>query len=174
MTDSKVLVFHGKIIDLFLEHVTLPNGANIELEIVHHPGGAAIVALDDEDRVCLLRQYRHAAGGWVWELPAGKLESGEQPRTTAERELQEEAGMQAAQWESLGKIISSPGIFTEIVHLFLARGLTAVSAGNDFHEVIEVHWVPFTEALAQSRSGEITDAKTVAGLFRAGGITGRR
>ena len=172
MTDSKTLVYRGKIIDLFLERVTLPNGAQAELEIIHHPGGAAIVALDEDGRVCLLRQYRHAVGGWVWELPAGKLDPGEPPLSTARRELQEEAGIQGARWESLGKIISSPGIFTEIVQLFLARGLRAVSAQHEAHEVFEVHWFPFSEALELARTGEITDAKTLAGLFRAEGAIG--
>jgi 8-oxo-dGTP pyrophosphatase MutT (NUDIX family) len=173
VTDRKILVYHGKIIDLCLEHVTLPNGAQTELEIVHHPGGAAIVALDDDGRVCLLRQYRHAAGGWLWELPAGKLDPGEPPLVTARRELQEEAGRQATRWESLGNIISSPGIFTEIVHLFLARELSGVSAQHEAHEVFEVHWVPFTEALALAGTGEITDSKTLAGLFRAERVIGR-
>lgn len=166
MTDSETFVYRGKIIDLCLEHVTLPNGAAAELEIVRHPGGAAVVALDPENRVCLLRQYRHAAGGWLWELPAGKLDPGEPPLATARRELQEEAGLHAARWESLGKIISSPGVFTEVVHLFLARDLSRVPANAEAHEVFEVHWVPFAEALAQARTGEITDAKTLAGLFR--------
>lgn len=170
MTDSKNIVYRGKIIDLSLEQVTLPNGARAELEIVHHPGGAAIAALDAKDRVCLLRQYRHAAGGWLWELPAGKLEPGEPPLNTAQRELREEAGVHAARWEALGKIISSPGVFTEVVHLFLARDLTAVSAEAEPQEVFEVHWLPYADALARARAGEITDAKTLAGLLRAGKI----
>lgn len=173
MTHDKTIVYRGKIVDLCLEKVTLPNGAQAELEIVHHPGGAAVVALDRDDRVCLLRQFRHAAGGWLWELPAGKLDAGEPPLTTAQRELQEEAGIRAANWEPLGKIISSPGVFTEVVHLFLARELDGVPAAAEEHEVFEVHWLAFADALARARSGEITDAKTLAGLFRATAIVGR-
>lgn len=167
MAGKETPVYRGKIVELFLEQVRLPNGAETELEIVHHPGGAAVVALDAENRVCLLRQYRHAAGGWLWELPAGKLDPGEPPLATAQRELQEEAGLHAARWESLGKIISSPGVFTEVVHLFLARDLSGTPADAEAHEVFEVHWVPFAEALAQARTGEIMDAKTLAGFFRA-------
>lgn len=167
MAGKETQVYSGKIVGLFLEQVTLPNGASAEFEIVRHPGGAAVVALDGENRVCLLRQYRHAVGGWLWELPAGKLDAGEAPLTTAQRELQEEAGVQAGHWEPLGKIVSSPGVFTEVVHLFLARELRAMPAGAEPHEVFEVHWVPCAQALAQARSGEITDAKTLAGLFRA-------
>jgi ADP-ribose pyrophosphatase len=172
MADNKTTVYRGKIIDLYLERVTLPNGAVAELEIVCHPGGAAVVALDNENRVCLLRQYRHVAGGWLWELPAGKLDAGEPPLDTAQRELEEEAGLRASQWEPMGKIVSSPGVFTEIVHLFLARNLIHVPANTETHEIIEVHWVPFTEALAWAQANEITDAKTLVGLFRAGKITG--
>lgn len=170
MADHETCIYRGKIIDLYLEYVTLPNGAAAELEIVRHPGGAAVVALDSENRVCLLRQYRHAAGGWLWELPAGKLDPGEPPLATAQRELQEEAGLHAARWDSLGKIISSPGVFTEVVHLFLARDLSSTPASAEAHEVFEVHWVTFAEALAQARAGEIADAKTLAGLFRADGL----
>jgi ADP-ribose pyrophosphatase len=86
--------------------------------------------------------------------------------------LQEEAGLHAARWESLGKIISSPGVFTEIVHLFLARDLARVAANAEAHEVFEVHWLPFAEALAQARTGAIMDAKTLAGLFRADKLAG--
>ncbi len=167
MADNKTTVYRGKIIDLYLELVTLPNGVKAELEIIRHPGGAAVVALDDDNRVCLLRQYRHVAGGWLWELPAGKLDPGEPPDATARRELEEEAGLRASRWEPLGSIVSSPGVFTEIVHLFLARNLVPVPANTEEHELIEVHWVPFTEALFRAQTGEITDAKTVIGLFRA-------
>ena len=167
MTDNKKIIYHGKIIDLYLEKVTLPNGVEAELEIIRHPGGAAVVALDSENRVCLLRQYRHVAGGWLWELPAGKLDAGEAPLTTAQRELEEEAGLRAGRWQALGTIISSPGVFTETVHLFLARDLTQVPVRQEAEELIEIHWLALAEALNRARTGEITDAKTVAGLFRA-------
>ncbi len=166
MTQQRT-IFEGRIIRLTLDTVQLPNGATAELEIVHHPGGAAVVALDAGGRVCLLRQYRHAAGGWLWELPAGKLDGGEAPLLCAQRELEEEAGMQAGDWQSLGKIVSSPGVFTEVIHLFLARTLTAVPTRAEDHEVIEVHWFPWSETLHMAQAGEIEDAKTLAGLLRA-------
>ncbi len=160
-------LYQGKIVNVSIEQVTLPNGRSMELEIVKHPGGAAVAALDAAGRVCLLRQYRHVAGGWLWELPAGKLEPDEPPQDTARRELAEEAGVSAARWETLGRIVSSPGIFTEVIHLFLARDLSPGAQNTEEHELIEVHWLPFDQALAQAASGEIIDAKSIAGLFRA-------
>jgi ADP-ribose pyrophosphatase len=159
-------IYQGRIITLDLETVTLPNGSTMELEIVRHPGGAAVVALDDDGRVCLLRQYRHIAGGWVWELPAGKLDPGEGPFSTAQRELEEEAGVRAGQWKELGRHISSPGIFSEIIHLYLARDLRPATQSHEEHEVIEVHWIPFDEAVDMACRGEITDGKTLIGLMR--------
>lgn len=160
-------LYTGRVVALGLEQVTLPNGESIELEIVSHPGGAAIVALDAGDRVCLLRQYRHAAGGWLWELPAGKLDPDEPPAATARRELAEEAGVTAADWRELGRIVSSPGVFTEVVHLYLARGLAPVAAAREPGELFEVHWVRLDEAVGRALAGDIVDAKTVAGLLRA-------
>ena len=87
MSHTTKLIYQGRVLRLGLESLTLPNGKSLELEVVRHPGGAAVVAMDQKKRVCLLRQYRHAGGGWLWELPAGRLEADEAPRTTAEREL---------------------------------------------------------------------------------------
>lgn len=167
MADAPRSLFRGRIIELTLEDVELPNGNCAELEIVHHPGGAAVVALDDQGRVCLLHQYRHAMGGWVWELPAGKLEPGETPQESARRELLEEAGVHAGTWQGLGTSISSPGVFTEVVHLYLARALRAGQDAIEDHEVFERHWLPLADAVDQALSGEIADAKTVIGLLRA-------
>ncbi len=160
-------IYRGRVVRLSVDTVDLPNGHRVELEIVHHPGGAAIVALDAGNRVCLLRQFRHAAKGWIWELPAGKLEPGEPPAATASRELAEEVGVKGGNWTSLGAYLSSPGVFTEWLHLFLARDLSPVRAGPEDNEVFEVHWLPFEEAFGQVLSGEIHDAKTCIGLMRA-------
>jgi 8-oxo-dGTP pyrophosphatase MutT (NUDIX family) len=173
MTIRQRTVFRGRVITVNVETVTLPNGVTEELEIVHHPGGAAVVALDSESRVCLLRQFRHAGNGWLWELPAGKLDSGEPPLGAAQRELAEEAGVSATEWQSLGSVVSSPGVFTEVVHLFLAQNLHQQSAAPEAAEVFETSWVPLQEALARALAGDITDGKTVIGLCRAANRLGR-
>jgi 8-oxo-dGTP pyrophosphatase MutT (NUDIX family) len=160
-------VYEGRVVRLNVERVELPNGAIADLEIVHHPGGAAVVAVDEQRRVCMLRQFRHAAQDWIWELPAGKIDNREPPLDTAQRELEEEGGMRADHWIGLGDALSSPGVFTEIIHLFLATGLHATERRPEAHEVFEVHWLPWTQALAMAQSGEIRDAKSVIGLFRA-------
>jgi ADP-ribose pyrophosphatase len=139
--------------------------------VVHHPGGAAVVALDADERVCLLRQYRYVADGWLWELPAGKLEPHEPPLATAERELAEEAGTRAAEWHSLGSYLSSPGVFTEVIHLFVATGLTPVASALEPAEVIEVHWVALSDARRWALEGTIRDGKTALGLLRAAART---
>jgi ADP-ribose pyrophosphatase len=160
-------VFSGRVIRVNVETVRLPNEHVAELEIIHHPGGAAAVALDRDRRVCLLRQFRHAAGGWIWELPAGKLEPNEPPLTTVQRELTEETGFTASQWLALGPYLSSPGVFTETVHLFLAQQLKPGTAAREAAELIEVHWLDLEKACAQALDGTIADGKTVVGLLRA-------
>ncbi|MGD9599525.1 MAG: NUDIX hydrolase [Steroidobacteraceae bacterium] len=167
--------FRGRIVTANIEVVELPNGQRVTLDIVRHPGGAAVVAIDADRRVCLLRQYRHAIDGWITELPAGKLEPGEPPLVTAQRELVEEAGVRAAHWDTLGGVVSSPGVLTETVHLYLATGLEPATQQPEPGELFEVHWVPVAEACRRALAGEISDAKTCVGLLRAAtrpGISG--
>lgn len=170
MSGDPPVRFRGRIITLEQEEVTLPNGQRTTLEIVRHPGGAAIVALDDRGRVCLLRQYRHAVASWLWELPAGKIDHGEPPEATARRELQEEAGCTAGRWQALGYLIASPGVFTERVWCYLATELQPVATAHEAEEVIEIHWLDFANALRMAMDGRITDAKTIVGLCRAAAV----
>jgi ADP-ribose diphosphatase len=160
-------VYKGRIVDLRLEDVTLPNGVHVTLEMVRHPGAAAIVAVDGAGTVTLVRQFRHAAGGFIWEIPAGTLDAGEDPAHCAARELREEAGLVAAQWVHLGSIFTAPGFCDERIHLFLARALTTAVQQLDYDEVLSVARVPLAEALSMIRAGEIQDAKTIAGLHHA-------
>jgi ADP-ribose pyrophosphatase len=158
-------VYRGRIVHLTVEDVTLPNGHTTPLEIVRHPGAAAVAALDEQGRVTLLRQYRHAAGGYLWEVPAGKLDPGESPAACAARELEEEAGLAATRLEELGSIVTCPGFCDEVIHLFLATGLSRVPTRLGADEVIDsVTTIPLREALAMIRDGTIHDAKTIAAL----------
>jgi len=159
-------IYKGKVIELGKENVTLPNGVSCELEIIRHPGGAVALAMDAEARVCLLRQYRHAAGGWLWELPGGRIEKGEQPLESVQRELKEEAGVSAAKWTPLSSFYSTPGFCDERLHLFVAEDLQSGEPATEDDELLEVHWLALAEALALCRSGEIVDAKTIIGLYQ--------
>lgn len=161
------IIYKGNVVDLGLEAVRLPDGGRLDLEVVRHPGGAAVVALNDAGQVCLLRQYRHAAGGWLWELPAGKLEAGETALTTAQRELEEEAGVRATSWLALAQVLTTPGFCDEVIHLFLATQLHEVPSRHQAHECIEVHWRGLADAIGMAGRGEIRDAKTLLGLFYA-------
>jgi ADP-ribose pyrophosphatase len=172
--EKQTVHYVGRVIKVTTDEVVLPNGHRASLEVVHHPGGAAVVAVDVDQRVCLLRQYRYVAGGWIWELPAGKLEPNEPPLETAKRELTEEAGVSARHWESLGEVLSSPGVFAEVLHLFHATGIEPAAAAHEQAEVIEVHWVSFAEAHDWAMNGTIRDAKSVIGLARAFGLANRR
>jgi len=169
MAIDRKIIYEGRVIKVSVDTVELPNGLRVPLEIVRHPGGAAAVAVDSQERVCLLRQYRHAAGGYIYELPAGKLEPNEPPEDTARRELVEEAAVSASQWSSLGAYFSSPGVFTEVIHLYLATGLSPARAAPEADEVFQVEWWPFATAIERARNGELTDAKTIIGILRAAG-----
>ncbi|MEE9343581.1 MAG: NUDIX hydrolase [Gammaproteobacteria bacterium] len=164
---GRKLIHKGPVVDLGSETVTLPNGTSLSLDIVRHPGGAAVVALNSNEEICLLHQFRHAAGGWLWELPAGKIDPNEQAGTTASRELAEEAGVKSKQLTSLGKILTTPGFCDEAVFLFLATDLSQCALQQEEHEVIDIHWIKFHKAIEMIHTGEIVDAKTIAGLFYA-------
>lgn len=159
-------IYQGKVVDLGMETALLPDGQSVALEIVRHPGGAAVLALDAQQRVCVLHQYRHAAGGWLWELPAGKLDPGEPPLVTAQRELAEEAGVRAQQWDSLGTMLSTPGFCDEVIHLFVARELTSVPLQREADEIIQVFWWTPQELRTHLNQGDVQDAKTLVALYR--------
>jgi len=162
-------IYRGRIVDLRVERVRLPNGVDVDLEIVRHIGAAAVAAVDDDGAIVLIRQWRHAAGGWLWEIPAGLLDApDEPPHECAARELREETGFAAAELTPLGQFLPTPGFCDERVHLFLARGLRDGDHAREHDEVIaEIRRVPLREAVAMVRRGEIVDGKTVAGVFWA-------
>jgi ADP-ribose pyrophosphatase len=161
-------IYRGSLVHLTVEDVTLPNGHAMSLEIVRHPGAAAIVALDGDGNVTLLRQYRHAVGGYLWEVPAGKLDPGETPAACAARELAEEAGLVADRLEPVGSVVTCPGFCDEVIHLFVATGLRRVPSSLGADEVIDtVVGVSLARAIEMVCNGEIRDAKTIAALTLA-------
>jgi ADP-ribose diphosphatase len=169
---SAKCIYEGRIVTLYEREVRLPNGHTARLEIVHHPGAAAVVPLHEDGTVTMVHQYRHAAGGWLYEVPAGLLEAGESPEDCAARELAEETGLAAASLTPLITYRTTPGFSDEVIHLFLASGLTQGESDLGDDEVLEVVRVPLGQALDQIGRGEITDGKTIIGLLaaeRAGG-----
>jgi ADP-ribose pyrophosphatase len=161
-------MFRGRIVTVSVETLKYANGREYDLDFIRHPGAAAVVAVDDAGRICVVRQYRHGVEDFMWEIPAGKLDPGEAPAVCAVRELAEETGVTARDWTSLGVYVAAPGIFTEIIHLYLARGLDVGSATPDEDEDLEIDWLPFDAALAKVAGGEWNDGKTALALLRAG------
>jgi 8-oxo-dGTP pyrophosphatase MutT (NUDIX family) len=160
-------VHDGKVIKVSVERLRYSNGREYDIDFVRHPGAAAVVALDDQNRVCVVRQYRHGVQDFLWEIPAGKLDPGEAPAVCAQRELAEETGVRAKRWDSLGLYIPAPGLFTEVIHMFLARDLQVGASRPDADEELELQWLPFVEAMAHVQRGEWNDGKTAHGLLRA-------
>lgn len=137
------------------------------MDLIHHPGAAAVVAVDGKERVCLVRQYRLGFDEFMWEVPAGKLDAGEAPETCAVRELREETGIVASRWSSLGLFIPAPGIYTEKIYLFLAQGLQIGAPAPDIDEELELQWLPLNDAVAMVLRGDWNDGKTAVALLRA-------
>jgi ADP-ribose pyrophosphatase len=165
---SEEQIFQGKLVTLKLRQVRLADGQIAQREIVTTRGAVVIVALTADNEVRLVKQFRSGTERWLIELPAGSLEVGENPDLAAPRELLEETGDQAATWQKLAGFYASPGILTEYLHLYLATDLTPGPNQLEFDEHIELLTVPWTEAVAMISRGEIEDAKTIAGLMRAG------
>jgi ADP-ribose pyrophosphatase len=166
-TTASELKFKGRVIDVSSERLKYSNGREYDIDFVRHPGAAAVVALDAEERLCVVRQYRHGIADFLWEIPAGKLDRGEAPELCAVRELTEETGVTARRWSSLGLYLPAPGIFTEVIHLFLAQELELGTARPDADEELEIDWLPFAEALERVVLGDWNDGKTALALLRA-------
>mgnify|MGYP002512069862 FL=1 len=166
-TLASELAFDGVLLKLYRDQVELADGGTSVREMVHHPGGAAVAALDGEGNVYLERQFRYPYHKVVTEIPAGKLEPGEDPFDAIRRELKEEIGAQAGRWDALGYIMPSVGYTDEMLYLFLARDLTFGDRHLDRDEFLEPFKLPFAEALEMAADGRINDAKTLAALYRA-------
>jgi ADP-ribose pyrophosphatase len=166
-------IYTGKVLNLDLDTVRFPDGSEGTLEMIRHPGASAVVPfLDDptdpDPRVILIRQFRHAADGYVWEIPAGRLEPGEPPETCAHRELAEETGYTAAEMRPLITIYTTPGFTDERIHLFLATGLSAGTAKTEPDEFLELHTLRLSEVVAMADRGEIQAGKTLCALMGVG------
>jgi ADP-ribose pyrophosphatase len=157
----------GRLLKIDLDEVELPGGKVARLESIRHPGAAAVLPFLANGNVLLIRQYRHAMGGWILEVPAGKLDDGEPPAECAVREVEEEVGHQVGALLELGAIFTTPGFTDEVIWLYEAHDLTATRLAHEEDEVIEVVEMEFDEAVRRVRDGEIRDGKTVATLLHA-------
>lgn len=160
-------IYDGRVVDLGIERVRLPNGKTTELEIIRHQGAAAVVPIDEAGNVYLVQQYRHAVGGWVLEVPAGKLDPGEAPESCARREVEEEVGVRVRNLIPLGPMWTTPGFTDERIWLFVGTGLEPGRQALEDDELLVVRRMPLGEAVALIEKGEICDSKSVVALLRA-------
>ena len=163
-------LYTGRIVNLDLDTVRFPNGTTGRLEMIRHPGASAVVPLLDplehpDPRVLLIRQFRHAAEDYIWEIPAGRLDPGESPEACAARELEEETGMRAARLDRLTTIYTTPGFTDERIHLFLATGLTQGAEAREADEFMEVEIRHWSAVMAMVAAGEVVDGKTLVSLM---------
>ena len=160
-------LYEGKIIRLMDIDVELQNGKQAKREVIRHPGGSAVVAFNVKGEIALVRQFRVAMGRFMLELPAGKLDKGEDPFLAGKRELAEETGMRAANWSKLGEYVSSPGFCDEVIYLYMAQGETMGERNLDEDEFLDVIWMPFEEAVQSVLNGTICDGKSICGILMA-------
>ncbi|MFN2399788.1 MAG: NUDIX hydrolase [Gemmatimonadaceae bacterium] len=176
---SSERVYSGRIVNLDVDRVRFPNGSEGRLEIVRHPGASAIVPFlsdpeGEDPQILIIRQYRYAAGGYLYEIPAGTLDDGEDPEVCARRELQEETGCTAETVEYLYTMLTTPGFTDERIHVFMATGLTRGVTKHEEDEFVEVETVTMSRALAMIKAGEIQDAKSALGILYAAGFRAGR
>ena len=158
--------FDGKLIKVTYD-VAEVNGKEAWREVVHHPGASAVVAIDEENRIIMEKQFRYALNDYLLEIPAGKLDAGEDPLVCAKRELEEETGIVASEWISLGTIATSPGFCNEVIHLYVAKGLSKGEIHWDEDEYVEVERYTFDELLQRIKEEKIKDSKSLSALLLA-------
>lgn len=168
-------IYRGPIVTFNRDTIVLPDGSNKPFDIARHPGASAVVPFlsdpeGDEPQILLIRQYRYAADGYIYEIPAGRLEADELPDACARRELKEETGCSADRIELLTSILPTPGFCDEVIHLFLAAGLTHGEHNREADEFVDMVMLRLSEALEMIQSGEIVDGKTIVGLLYAAGF----
>ena len=163
---SREIVFEGRVFDIAKCYAELSNGEIVRRDIMLHNGGVGILPLDEDNNIVLVQQYRYGASEFLWEIPAGKLEKGEDPFACAVRELEEETGCCSKSFTFLGKLNPSPAIMSEVIYLYLARDLFSGTVHLDDDEFLEVKRVPFDEAFKMVMRGEITDAKTQIAILK--------
>lgn len=160
-------VFAGKMINLRVDDVQLPDGKKAKREVVEHPGAVAVVPVLPDGRIILVKQYRHPVGEVTWEIPAGKLDQKEAPELCAFRELEEETGYKAKKMRKLTTFFTTPGFTNEVIHLYAAEGLEETAQNTDEDEFIDALEVSRSDAMWMIRSGEIKDAKSIIGILMA-------
>jgi len=166
-TRNRSKLFSGLVVDIEQFDVRIGAKGWHTFQIVRHPGGVGVLPLHDDGTVTLIRQLRPAVGGTLLEIPAGRLHPGEDPAVCGGREMAEETGLSARELVPLGYFYPSPGVFDEVIHLFLARNLEPADASPEEHEVLEASWVPLQQAMDLASSGRLKDAKSVIGLLWA-------
>ncbi|HVR85218.1 MAG TPA: NUDIX hydrolase [Planctomycetota bacterium] len=163
--EAEHTIFQGRIIRLVARDLVLPNGRRTKFHIVEHPGAVAILPVHSNGDVVLLRQFRPSIGEEIYEIPAGTIEKGEAPLATAKREIIEETGLKAKQWSKIAEFYTAPGFCTELMHVYLAKGLSPASADGDADEILKPVRMSLNAAIKLIRKRKIRDAKSIAGLM---------
>lgn len=164
---SSETIHKGRVFSVRRDEVRLPDGGTVKLDIVEHAGAVTLLPLDEAGNLLFVRQYRHAAGAELLELPAGMLEAGEAPEACAQREIREETGMAAGELRKVGEFFLAPGYSTEYMHVYLAQKLKPDPLAGDEDEFLSVEHYPLPEAYAMLQRGEFRDSKTIAALCLA-------